>query len=148
MGLPKNIPSLNQKIVETYVQVLERYQEEDAFFNAFIIDYLANLKAVDAAPLVEAAYQAGRVDESIIGDWEDFQVLAGMLKERITPRQRISPFQYMMGGMDDEGLTLTTPYPFKAEAKSFRKLESKAKKKEKSKRKEAKITRKKNRKKK
>jgi hypothetical protein len=43
---------------------------------------------VEAAPLVERAYQADRVDLSILGDYEDFQMAIGLLKKRQTPPPR------------------------------------------------------------
>jgi hypothetical protein len=40
---------------------------------------------VEAAPLVEEAYRADRVDELVMGDWEDFQVEVGLLDQRLSP---------------------------------------------------------------
>jgi len=53
-----------------------------------LILYLVDLKAVEIAPLVEQAYQADVVDLSVLGDYEDFQIEVGLLKERLTPPPR------------------------------------------------------------
>jgi hypothetical protein len=65
---------------------LELFEQNDETVNGFIISYLADLKAQESAPLVERAFQSGRVDLSILGDFEEFQIAVGLLKERLTPR--------------------------------------------------------------
>jgi hypothetical protein len=49
-----------------------------------MISDLLDLRQPSTYPLVEEAFEAGSVDESIIGDWEDFQVAVGLLQERLT----------------------------------------------------------------
>ena len=44
------------------------------------------------APLVEQAFGTGRVDLSIMGDYEEFQIAVGLLKERLTPRPKYGWF--------------------------------------------------------
>ena len=53
--------------------------------NAFLMSYLVDLKAVEAAPVMEKAFAADRVDISVQGDWEDVQIRLGLLDERLTP---------------------------------------------------------------
>jgi hypothetical protein len=67
---------------------LENYATNDETVNGFLISYLVDLKAVESAPLVERAYQADRVDLSIMGDFEEYQIAMGLLKERLTPPPR------------------------------------------------------------
>ena len=38
--------------------------------------------------MIQEAFEAGAVDESVSGDWEDVQVALGLLGERTTPRPR------------------------------------------------------------
>ena len=78
-------PGSRDQCVAALSGALECFEENDEGFNAFLIHYLARLKAVEAAPLVERAFAAKEVDLSVMGDWEDYQVEAGMLAERITP---------------------------------------------------------------
>ena len=47
--------------------------------------HLAELKVVEAAPLMEEAFAARRVDDMVMGDWEDVQIELGLLAERLTP---------------------------------------------------------------
>jgi hypothetical protein len=46
---------------------------------------------VEAAPLMQAAFESGRADELIRSDWEDVQIDLGLLEERLTP-PRPSPW--------------------------------------------------------
>jgi hypothetical protein len=84
----KRNPEYRSVCVEALQAGLEQYPENGETINAFLIDYLAELKAVEAASLVERAYQADAVDISVLGDFEDFQILVGLLKERLTPPPR------------------------------------------------------------
>jgi hypothetical protein len=58
----------------------------------FIISSLLNLEAVEAAPVMERAFAADRVDISIPGDWEDAQIELGLMQERQTPRPQYHTF--------------------------------------------------------
>jgi hypothetical protein len=115
---------------------LELFEQNDETVNGFIISYLADLKAQETAPLVERAFQSGRVDLSIMGDYEEFQIAVGLLKERLTPRPKYGWFLPGIGealaGIDD----------------LMKKKERQSEKKEKEKRKSAKKARKRSRKKK
>ena len=73
------------QVVGTIVRALEGYEREDPTFNGFMINFLLDLRAIEAAPAVEKVYQANQVDLSILGDGEDFQVGIGLLEKRITP---------------------------------------------------------------
>ena len=72
---------------------LELYADNDDTINAFLISFLAELKAVEAAPMVERAYQAERVDLSIMGDFENYQISVGLLEKRLTPPSRYNAFE-------------------------------------------------------
>jgi len=74
--------------VEALQAGLEQFERNDETVNSFIISYLADLKAVEAAPLVERAYQADVVDLSVQGDFEDWQIELGLLEKRLTPPPR------------------------------------------------------------
>jgi hypothetical protein len=53
--------------------------------NAVLVAALCDLKAVEAAPLIEQAYAAGHVDVSYYGDWESAQIGLGLKTGRDTP---------------------------------------------------------------
>jgi hypothetical protein len=79
-------PSARGECVAILSRQLERFTEHDPILNGFLISYLVNLRAVEAAPLMERALDADRVDLSIAGDWEDVQVELGLKATRETPR--------------------------------------------------------------
>ncbi len=127
-------PEARADCVAALSAALQTYQDTDPELNAMFIYALARLKAVEAAPLVEQAFLAERVDEFVMGGWEDFQVEVGLLDKR-------TPFP-------DDDLVITSPYedllPGLGRHKASTSQEKKAKKKEK----QARAMRKKNRKKK
>lgn len=65
---------------------LENFRDEEDFVNGLLISSLVALKAVDAAPLMREAFEAGCVEETILGDWEDIQIELGLKSEREHPR--------------------------------------------------------------
>jgi Protein of unknown function (DUF1186) len=73
-------PEARSECIEALSHQLEVSAEDDYEENAFIIGHLAHLKAVEALPVIERAFTADKVDESII-NWDDVQVELG-LKER------------------------------------------------------------------
>ncbi len=75
-------PSARDECVEILSRQLERFTRNDPSLNGFLISYLIDLRAVEAAPLMERAFAAGRVDLSIQGDWEDAQVELGLKAAR------------------------------------------------------------------
>ena len=127
-------PESRQACVQKLMSALGNYRDDDATINAFTLSALADLKAVEAAPLAEEIYQAGCADESIMGDYEDFQVAVGLLEKRITPSQ---------GPSHAELSRLLNALPYSVTASQHK--ANKAKK-EKAKRKQAKKARHRNRK--
>ena len=94
-GLPEiaqHYPEARAGVVAALTRLLENYAEpeRDPGINGFLITFLADLDAQDAAPLIERAFAAGAVDESIAGDWRDIQIQLGLLAQRSAPRQRWS----------------------------------------------------------
>ena len=81
----KQHPETREACVQALVSSLENYQDDDEEINAFTLSDLAELKAVEAAPLAKEIFEAGCADESIMGDYEDFQVEMGLLEKRLTP---------------------------------------------------------------
>lgn len=78
-------PDLRDGVVSLLTEQLRAWPEQGETVNGFLIDYLTELGAVEAAPLMQAAFEAGLVDTFIRGDWEDVQVDLGLLEERLTP---------------------------------------------------------------
>jgi hypothetical protein len=126
-------PDGRQACIAALTTTLEKYATNDELLNAEIVSSLADLDAVEAALLVEDAFKADRVDESVMGDWEDYQVEVGLLEERLTD--------------PDEELDFNS-FPLGSETEPQQPQSKKEKKKEKNKRKQTKESRKKNRRKK
>jgi hypothetical protein len=78
-------PEIRDDCVAALIRALEGFPTHDPTLNGFLISFLADLDAVEAAPLMEKAFDVGRVDISIVGDWEDVQIELGLLEERLTP---------------------------------------------------------------
>jgi Protein of unknown function (DUF1186) len=81
-------PESRDECVAILTQQLERFAENDEGFNAFLIYSLVNLKALEAAPLMERAFAADRVDIILMGDWDDVQVELGLKSEEEVLEER------------------------------------------------------------
>jgi len=127
-------PSARGECVTLLSRQLERFTQNDPTLNGFLISYLVNLRAVEAAPVMQRAFAADRVDLSILGDWEDVQVELGLKATRETPRTYGPLFPIF----DDA--------PERDESHQGGNTEKAAAKKKKAKRKQARASRKKNRK--
>ncbi len=76
-------PGLQADCVARLVTQLERFASQSETLNAFLISSLLDLKAVAALPVMERAFAAGRVDESVNGDFEDAEIALGLKSERL-----------------------------------------------------------------
>ncbi len=79
-------PESRPACLDALLAALREYRTNDPVLNAFILSYLADMHAVEAGSLAREAFAADRVDLSVAGDYEDFQVEVGLLKERRTKR--------------------------------------------------------------
>jgi hypothetical protein len=84
--LAEQHPELRDQAVAALAGELQSSGEHSVEANAFLVTSLVDLRAVESASVIQAAFEAGDVDESINGDWEDVQVTLGLLAERTTPR--------------------------------------------------------------
>jgi hypothetical protein len=137
-------PAARDEIVAILQSVLERFDINPIHVNTSVLDRLIELKAVEAAPLMERAFAAGKIDEMMRGDWDDVQVDLG-LKEKpsfepsdptVARIMRHLDFDYDDDFLPEERSTST------AQNKQVRSAQKKAK----DKRKQAKKSRKQNRK--
>lgn len=69
---------------------LESFEENDYDLNAILISNLMQLKAVEAAPVIEQAFAADRVEEFITGDWDYVQVRLGLKEPEEVPQSQTS----------------------------------------------------------
>jgi hypothetical protein len=77
-----NDVSATEEVVPLFVGRLEKWERNDDDVNAYLVDALTELGAVEAAPLMEKAFEAGKVDLLMRGDWEDVQEDLGLIEER------------------------------------------------------------------
>lgn len=82
-------PETRSESVAALTHQLESFEENDYALNAFLIGDLVHLKAVEAAPLIEEAFAADRVDEFVI-DWDYVQVKLGLKEPEEMPQSRSS----------------------------------------------------------
>jgi hypothetical protein len=71
-------PEARAECVAVLSRQLEAYKENDPEVNAFLISHLIDLKALEAAPVIERAFAADRVYLDIAGDWDDVQIELGL----------------------------------------------------------------------
>jgi len=84
-------PDTRSECIDTITRQLKRFERQDATLNGFLISDLIDWQAVEAAPLMQRAFDAGHVDVSVAGDWEEMQIELGLLKKRTTPAPRFFP---------------------------------------------------------
>jgi hypothetical protein len=78
-------PGERARVVELLSRTLDAGGPGAELFNGTLVNLLLDLDATEAAPAMERAFAAGRVDLFAAGDWEDVQIELGLLTERITP---------------------------------------------------------------
>lgn len=81
-------PETRDECVAILTGQLELYDARCPELNAFIIDSLLDLKALESAPVMEQAFSAKCVSAIVVGDWQDVQIELGLLDKRTTPRSR------------------------------------------------------------
>jgi hypothetical protein len=71
-------PETRAEMVAILTAQLEEQAVRDETINAAIINDLIDLKAVESVAVIERAFRARRVDETVAGDWDDVQVELGL----------------------------------------------------------------------
>ncbi|HEV8718781.1 MAG TPA: DUF1186 domain-containing protein [Candidatus Binatia bacterium] len=80
-------PETCAECVAVLTRQLEEGAEADPTLNGFLLASLLDLKAVESLPIIERAFAADWIDESVAGDWEDVQIEFGLKEQRETPRR-------------------------------------------------------------
>ncbi len=134
--LAEYYPDQRAEVIKTFSEQLEksRLGKSDEMVNAFVINNLVKLNAVESAPLIEQIYSSKNIDESIIGDWEDTQVRLGLLEARLTPPPRYNIGPELNLPTRRESLDAPDSAPIKTQAqrkavKAKRKIEKASRKK-------------------
>jgi len=71
-------PEFRGRAVECIAGRLADLEAVDTELNGFLVGFLLNLKAVEAAEVIERAYAADRVDDSIVGPWHKVRTELGV----------------------------------------------------------------------
>jgi len=121
-------PEVRDECVRAQIAALEGFAEQDVVLNSLVAGDLVELHAVEAAPLLERAFEAKQIDIWHRGDWEDVQIALGLLEQRITPRQRASAFGGPLAFAED-GVEPPDPQQARKQAEAKKKVRSKQKRK-------------------
>jgi len=87
----------------------ETFLEDDYEVNSFLVLALTKLQAREAAPLIERAFQADRVDESILGDWREVQYDLGLLPPEEAAQMRVHRLSQMIAIRSELEADLSEP---------------------------------------
>lgn len=85
--IAENHPDMRDRVVAILSNQLKLFMQNDPDLNGLLISRLLDLKAVEAAPVMEQAFAANSVELFVAGDWEDVQVELGLLPARETRRK-------------------------------------------------------------
>lgn len=88
-------PGLRSECIIRLARQLEQFAEQSEILNAFLVRGLLDLQAVAALPVLARAFAAGRVDESVNGDFEDSEIELGVRTTRTHPPK---PNRFMESG--------------------------------------------------
>lgn len=80
-------PDLRAGCVARLSAQLEQFAAQTEALNAFLVSPLLDLEAREALPVMTRAFAAGRVDESVVGDYEDVEIAFGLKTQRRQPRK-------------------------------------------------------------
>jgi hypothetical protein len=90
--IAQRFPETRDAAVAALARQLRWWGRHVPILNTMLVHDLVELKAVEAAPVMEEAFGADAVDTSYGDpDWEDVQVALGLLPERMTPRPTYVP---------------------------------------------------------
>lgn len=79
--IAQNFSDERDRCVEVCTRHLSNYENQHITLNGSLALALYKLKALEAVPVMEAAYTAGKVDEMMMGSWARVQVNLGLKEE-------------------------------------------------------------------
>jgi len=89
--VPEQFPETRDRVVGELMRLLENYPQNSNDNNSFLVIGLLELKATEAADLIEKVYEAGAVDEFIPGPWPRAQVDLGLKSESDFTEEELRP---------------------------------------------------------
>ena len=136
----KHHPEAREECVAAISRSLERAEHNTPLLNGFLVAYLLDLGAIEAAGVIERAYAGGFVDDSIVGTW--YEVWHELGLEGEPPPETERQYQLVRDMEDDwpdepfyepeprgswQPIESRTPEERKDRNKARKKLEQKAK---------------------
>ena len=129
----KRFPETRPQVVELLTAQLARREPEMYALNGLVVCYLINLNAVESAEVIERAFAAGVVDQSICGDWSDIRrelevPELGLVPPRPKPDRGFGPMRFFdsLSSTNDSDRDRQRQMDKKAKAKAKRKQEKKS----------------------
>ena len=90
----KQHPESRSDGVAVLTQQLEKFATNDPDLNAIlVVNLVIDLRALESIAVIEKAFQAGRVNEDFMGDWDEVQVELGLKEQSEVPEK---PYRNMM----------------------------------------------------
>jgi hypothetical protein len=104
----KRHPESFSDAVSAISKQLETPDVYDPTLNAFLISHLVDHKAVGTLPLIERAYKARRVDESVI-NLDDVYVELGLKEREVVPNAFSNLFETSPNSPEQEQMPFAAP---------------------------------------
>jgi hypothetical protein len=82
-------PETRDQGVAIVTQQLEAFEQNTPEWNGWLISLLTDWQALESIALIEQAFQAKRVAEFVVGDWDEVQVAFGLKSREEVPRQQL-----------------------------------------------------------
>lgn len=82
-------PSLRNEAIEAISNELARRDDSDPELNGLLLVHLMDLKATEAAPVIEQAFSEGLVDKFACGDWPEVRYQLGLGPKPPTRRRNV-----------------------------------------------------------
>ena len=98
--LAKRHEELRGEVVKALGEALSRFEQADETFNGLIISDLLDLKATEAAELIERAHAADAVDTTVCGNWETVRKELGVEGLGLVPEELAT--QKWFWALDDQ----------------------------------------------
>jgi hypothetical protein len=81
----KRHPETRAHIISVLAEQLANHEPEVYHLNAFLVAYLTDLKASESAEVIEQAFAANLVDETVCGEWADIREELGVAGLGLVP---------------------------------------------------------------
>jgi hypothetical protein len=93
-AIAKAEPDQRDRCIEILTQQLSNFAQNGKWLNGSLVGVLVELNVVEAAPLIEQAFAAKAVDDSIPGSWPSVQVELGLKQESDFSEEELTPQFY------------------------------------------------------